>query len=1116
MALSFSGSGQYLTLPSPVVTGYPFSFSCWFNAASFTSVPSLMSVYNVGAADRFAVFVNANGTVCAQSIHAGASTVATSTLAAIVGNWYHVCGVFTSPTSRTIYLNGANSATDTTNSTPVGLASTQLAAINAGHIYNGSEALPAFWNVALTPTDVAGLYNNGSVVDPRTIQSGSVVSMLPLSVASQFRDAVLGVNWTPTGSPTFVADPAGGSPVGGDPRFGFATHFAQGWPTSLMPLISATGVGYIRDDLSSSEWEPNQGVFQISPSNRTWCQAAHANGLLVVGIISGNGTYTTGDFWDPTLMANRAAFIAQSGLVDVIEVANEPNNAYRAYKVSIGRNWLTDLPILTTAITNAVNAVSSTVQVIGLGAQGSEIWGMYPGTVLDGVVYHPYDTGISTNPSTFVPDTCFEQPSGTNSTSSLVYVPWINICRFQTALPLWETEWGAGTFTGFSQDNQSCYLVRRLLTAAGLGVEHTLIYEFKDNNSTDLFGVYLINNTTPKSSYSAVTNLISALSGVTGAPASKPTFVSVANGNTIDAMGYSYLGTNTMVVSSWFGNHSPSAPPAASTCVIRFTVAFPFSVPLSTVTDPIAGTSVPLSTYSTSLSGSLLTVTGLPISDHPLLITLTQSTAIIIPTVVQHLATGLERNPLGTFNFTYPNPVKAGNCLIAAFQYNGSNLTSVTSITSVPSGTWVLGKAVPNTTFSNVAIYYLLNATAGITSVTITMAGLSSQEAAMQGAFSEFNNIVTSGALDVAVGNGTPGSLSPGTLTTTAADLIYHFAINGSATSPNGGNYNSTTPIVAGAGFTLLSADLQTGAVVQISTPSSPGSFTPTFTASGTATDTWESVAIALKTSSSTQGSPASGFYIGKITHTLIYSIAQGHTPTTCKLQYPYSGNLLVSSFDSANETIGSITDSAGNTWLTAASTTGPGAFNCSDIHYAQNTNQSSLPSNLITVNLVINASLGLSDIMFTVYDIHGAETAAFDKAITKQGTQNTPNLVGGFNQLTELSIADNFFPSTASGIIIAGDSHQFTSTVGIVGAGYIFDSVWNNLNHNIGGGTQTSTLDEDNARGHIFNTNTSPVNFIFNGNLATDQYGSWSICVAAFKAALIGPTLVNATIHLK
>lgn len=487
----------------------------------------------------------------------------------------------------------------------------------------------------------------------------------------------------------------------------------------------------------------------------------------------------------------------------------------------------------------------------------------------------------------------------------------------------------------------------------------------------------------------------------------------------------------------------------------------------------------------------------------------------VTPTVVQHVSSGMERNPLGTLNFTYPMPVKPGNCLVLGIQYNSSGGSKVTSVVSSPTGTWVLGGSASNASFANIALYYLLNATGGITSVTVTMAGLSSQESAMQCVFSEFNNVATTAALDVVLSSST--SLAPGTLntTSTSGDLVYHWAINGSASNAGGGNYNSSTPIAAGSGFTLLSADLQTGAVVQIATPSAPGAVVPTFTKSGT--DTWESVAIALKAAASTQGSPASGFYIGKITHTLISSVAQGHSPSTCLVQYPYSGNLLVALFDAGAEVISSITDSAGNTWSQAVLNLGPGGGGGSisvgsAIWYSQNTNQSSVPSNLITVKITQPA---LTDCMFTVYDIHGAATAAFDKAITQQGTQTGTNPVGGFNQLTELTVANNFAPTTSNGVAIALDSHDFGSSTGVVGTGYIFDSVWNNLNHNSNSGTPTSTLDEDNARAHIFYTNTSAIPFTFNSNLPTDALQRWSICAAAFKAASV-TNVVNATVFIK
>ena len=73
--------------------------------------------------------------------------------------------------------------------------------------FNGSIAYPTMWNSALSSTDITNLYNSGAGVNPRTIQSGNVISFTLLQGSAPFNDSITGNPWTVTGSPTVVADP---------------------------------------------------------------------------------------------------------------------------------------------------------------------------------------------------------------------------------------------------------------------------------------------------------------------------------------------------------------------------------------------------------------------------------------------------------------------------------------------------------------------------------------------------------------------------------------------------------------------------------------------------------------------------------------------------------------------------------------------------------------------------------------------------------------------------------------------------------------------------------------------------------------------------------------------
>jgi hypothetical protein len=387
----------------------------------------------------------------------------------------------------------------------------------------------------------------------------------------------------------------------GDDRFGFATHFEQGWPTNPdMQDIASTGVSYIRDDLNAGNWEPSPGRYVLPSWDMAWLTAAHANGLKVVGILGPNSLYK--DNYDPSAMSNLAAWIAKTGLITAFEITNEPNNAYAAYE---GSTWESKLVTLTNAVKAAVHAVNPSVQVIGLGAQGTQIFDMLAmGTTMDGVVYHPYGNGYG-----FVPETTYEW-------EWRVYAPWVPALTSQTNLPKWETEWGIGTTSTFTDANQADFIARRLLEESGLGVEHSFIYEFQDNG-TELYGVASSNPTTPKVSFYVVKRIISVLAGAKGGT-SVVTLNSVANGDSADVEAFEYRGSTKTVIAFWFGNHDPRTPPASSNCQLTFTVSNVFKQ--ACVMNALTGAQVPLSSYSWTKNGTQVSVAHLPISDSPTMI----------------------------------------------------------------------------------------------------------------------------------------------------------------------------------------------------------------------------------------------------------------------------------------------------------------------------------------------------------------------------------------------------------------------------------------------------------------------------------------------------------------
>jgi hypothetical protein len=443
----------------------------------------------------------------------------------------------------------------------------------------------------------------------------------------------------------------------------------------------------------------------------------------------------------------------------------------------------------------------------------------------------------------------------------------------------------------------------------------------------------------------------------------------------------------------------------------------------------------------------------------------------------------MDRWPVTNFSINLPNPAGAGNALILGIQFQ--NAVAVSSITDNEGNTWVTGPtAVNGNTSQQMSLYYALNARAGTQNIVVHFSGSTTVSAFPQAVISEFDHVATISALDGSSSNA--NSRTAGTITTTASgDLIYHWGVDFSDTDSNGGNYNGSS-ISAGSGFTLLSADLQVGSADQYAVQTGSGAITPTFGASGSAT--WGSLALALK-SASAGTPPATGIHIVHIQHTLLAATRAQSRSTPVVMQFPSSGNLLVGLYTSPDVTITGVTDNQGNLWNAPASAL-------------------SLPDNVAQIVYAASASTGLSlgsikvslngttsgDVTFDLYDVAGAAENPFDKATIALGNQTS----GG--NLTTATIT----PAKANGLVLTVCAIDFHTINGIVGAGEVLDSVVNAFDDNdpSNGGTDTSTLDEDNGYAHLYNTTTNPVTFVY--TYTNPQNGGvqlWGAVAASFEA---------------
>ena len=182
------------------------------------------------------------------------------------------------------------------------------------------------------------------------------------------------------------------------------------------------------------------------------------------------------------------------------------------------------------------------------------------------------------------------------------------------------------------------------------------------------------------------------------------------------------------------------------------------------------------------------------------------------------------------------------------------------------------------------------------------------------GKVSEWYNVATSSALDAhnscAGTTATTANCWGGTAITTtqANDLVYvHVCRVGTP---------ATDRFTAGAGFTLITEDINDGCATEYEIASSAGAVTPTMTIATSSSSTYLMQVFAFKAASA--GTAPTGWYMDKM---LSWSMPSGSTATSEKMQFTTTGNLLLSLPSCGGQSVTALT-SSNNTWTKLASAT--------------------------------------------------------------------------------------------------------------------------------------------------------------------------------------------------
>jgi hypothetical protein len=187
MAYNFvSTSTQYISSSSPSMNVHPTTISAWIYANSNTAAMTVVNFSQTSA--NFGFRLTLAGQLATDPVRAASVSSATTAIATIgdggnpngfnVNTWHHVCGVFTSSSSRTVYRDGVVGSTSSVFVDVTNLTSIFIGALSGGTtLMNGYISDMAIWSVALNTGEINSLAKGFSA---KRIRPQSLTYYVPL------------------------------------------------------------------------------------------------------------------------------------------------------------------------------------------------------------------------------------------------------------------------------------------------------------------------------------------------------------------------------------------------------------------------------------------------------------------------------------------------------------------------------------------------------------------------------------------------------------------------------------------------------------------------------------------------------------------------------------------------------------------------------------------------------------------------------------------------------------------------------------------------------------------------------------------------------------------------